>query len=283
VDHAPLTDTIDTADALFQAYRIPRQLEIDHQAATVLEIEALASRIGGQHDAGTATVEAVDGSRALEAIHCAVEHDSVGANPSPKRYERVAILGEDNDRLADAPQDSGEREALRIVCFRECRAFDQGLEYPALFGRLIEPGHAQHLRRRGVCFVQIPVPRKRQLDPSSRGHGTEPFQPGGERSPKRSHARQGALEQHDHCEACVASFGTLPARPDQLDVVVEPPAEDAFGGSAVDMMQMHAPRACDAGLRPILPEHHYGIAPGDSADAAQCLICPDVAAVGRCG
>src|SRR6266540_5108305 len=42
VDGALLADAVHAADALFEAHRVPRQLEIDHEAARVVEIQSFA-------------------------------------------------------------------------------------------------------------------------------------------------------------------------------------------------------------------------------------------------
>ena len=48
VDRALLADPIDPADALLEAHRIPRQLEVDDQTTRALKVEPLGGRIGGK-------------------------------------------------------------------------------------------------------------------------------------------------------------------------------------------------------------------------------------------
>src|SRR5262245_34483048 len=59
VNRALLAETIDAADALFEAQGIPRQLDIDHEAASVMQIEPLAGGISRNQDIELAIVERI--------------------------------------------------------------------------------------------------------------------------------------------------------------------------------------------------------------------------------
>ena len=61
VDRPRLADAIDPADALLEANRIPRQLEIDDEPAAALKVQAFGARIGGEQEVGRAARERVDG------------------------------------------------------------------------------------------------------------------------------------------------------------------------------------------------------------------------------
>jgi hypothetical protein len=55
VDRALLTDPIDAADALLEPHRVPRQLEVDDEAAASVKVEAFCGGVGGeQNPAGMA-------------------------------------------------------------------------------------------------------------------------------------------------------------------------------------------------------------------------------------
>ena len=59
VHRACLADAIDPADALLEANRIPRELEIDDEPACALKVQALRARIGSDHHIGGAVREGV--------------------------------------------------------------------------------------------------------------------------------------------------------------------------------------------------------------------------------
>ncbi len=46
VHGAALAESIDAADALLEPQRIPRQLDIDDEPATMMQVQAFARRIG---------------------------------------------------------------------------------------------------------------------------------------------------------------------------------------------------------------------------------------------
>ena len=56
-----LAEPIDPAHALLESQRIPRQLEIDDDATTMMQVEAFTGRVGGDEHINRALVERVDG------------------------------------------------------------------------------------------------------------------------------------------------------------------------------------------------------------------------------
>ena len=70
---ARLADPIDATDALLEAHRVPRQLEVHHEPAAMLQVEALAGRVRGEEHAEAAAREAAEDGRALGAIEAAVQ------------------------------------------------------------------------------------------------------------------------------------------------------------------------------------------------------------------
>ena len=55
VNDAGLTDAVDTSDTLFDPRRGPRNLQMNHQPAPLLEVQPFAGRIGcEQHPPGAA-------------------------------------------------------------------------------------------------------------------------------------------------------------------------------------------------------------------------------------
>ena len=48
VDPAALADAVHAPDALLEPHRVPRQLEVDHQPAGVMQVQAFGGRVGRQ-------------------------------------------------------------------------------------------------------------------------------------------------------------------------------------------------------------------------------------------
>src|SRR5690606_4421164 len=76
-DHVPevadlaLADAVDAAEALLDAVRVPRQVVVDHEVG-VLEVHALAGRVGGDQDQGVGILaEALLDPAALVAVGAA--------------------------------------------------------------------------------------------------------------------------------------------------------------------------------------------------------------------
>ena len=57
VDAPLLAEAVDAADPLLEPQRIPRQLDVDHQAAPVMQVEALAGCVGRDQQIETAVIE----------------------------------------------------------------------------------------------------------------------------------------------------------------------------------------------------------------------------------
>src|SRR6185503_15573910 len=75
VHRARLTDAVDAADALLEPHRIPRQLEVDDQAASPMQVEPLRSRVGGKKKRRGGTREFAQRRGAFLATEAAVEED----------------------------------------------------------------------------------------------------------------------------------------------------------------------------------------------------------------
>ena len=72
--HRPLlAEPIDTADALLEPERIPRQLDVDHEPAAMMQVESFAGGIGRDEDVDAAVVERVHRRSPLFGRHAAVD------------------------------------------------------------------------------------------------------------------------------------------------------------------------------------------------------------------
>src|SRR5262245_30879955 len=50
VNRAPLADAIHAADALLEAHRIPRKLDVDDQTAALVQVQPFTGRVGGEEN-----------------------------------------------------------------------------------------------------------------------------------------------------------------------------------------------------------------------------------------
>src|SRR5205823_14509206 len=112
MDRPPLADAIDAADPLLETARIPRKLEVHHQAAAVVEVEAFGGRIGRQQDRVRRRGEAGERGRSFLAAEAAVQDERRPRDRTADVRERVAILREDDRTLEGAAQKCGETAKL---------------------------------------------------------------------------------------------------------------------------------------------------------------------------
>ena len=100
-----LADAVNTAKALFDPVRIPRQVVVDHQMGT-LEVDTLTGRVRRQKHLNLGVVpKGFLYLQALLAANTAVDDDH-GLFPSEQRrhallqiVQRVAVLGKDDELL----------------------------------------------------------------------------------------------------------------------------------------------------------------------------------------
>src|ERR1700737_4494174 len=112
-----LTEAIHPPDALLAPDRIPGQLEIDHQAAPALKVEAFGACIGSQEHVGGPVVERLNSAAAFVSSQAAVKENRA-SQPSYRGFEReqrVPVLGEDNRGLVDAAQNFLQHPNLPLV------------------------------------------------------------------------------------------------------------------------------------------------------------------------
>jgi hypothetical protein len=116
VDGAALTDAIDTADALLDAHRIPRELEVDDEPAVMVKVETLRCRVGCQQQPERIAGERREHGCSLVARQAAVKHEGRVWERLADMLKRVPVLGEHHSRLTGAAQQSVERRYLRFDC-----------------------------------------------------------------------------------------------------------------------------------------------------------------------
>ena len=115
--HGPvLADPVDAADALLEPDWRPWQLQVDDQAAALLEIQAFACGIRGQEHLHGSRREALEHLPTLRGAQAAVELHAVAKSASAALSvnERVAIFGEDDRRLARAAQQPADARAASL-------------------------------------------------------------------------------------------------------------------------------------------------------------------------
>ena len=122
--------------------------------------------------------------------------------------QRVAILGEDDRRLVDAAQKTGERGDLRLVPRRSFRGARESAEKPALVRGILET----EKRRPGRRLVSPSCARRRRIAEgkidlaaqSASVVDVERREPPVDRMLQRSRARKRSLVQHRQREPVVA-------------------------------------------------------------------------------
>ena len=153
--HPPgLADAIHAADALFEARRIPRQFEIDHEPATPLQIEAFSCRIGGKEESWFASLERLNRGMTLVAVHAAVQHHRRTGKRLLNPKQRVPILRKHNRGfvpLSSSRDEPRERRQLAFTEHGQTRGLFNPLQRRAL-ARAV--GQERHHHPRGfVCVV----------------------------------------------------------------------------------------------------------------------------------
>src|SRR5262245_16154563 len=98
-----LADAIDAPDSLFEPQGIPRQLQVDHEPAAMLKVQALASRVGGEQHLRLAGIESIDRASSRVDRQPTVNDVSLvhRVERGSHRLERVPIFGEEDDGFAE--------------------------------------------------------------------------------------------------------------------------------------------------------------------------------------
>ena len=76
VNRAPLADAIHAADALLEAHRIPRKLDVDDEAAALVQVQPLTGRVGGEENRSRLAGKHRERGRAFPRGQSAVEDDT---------------------------------------------------------------------------------------------------------------------------------------------------------------------------------------------------------------
>ena len=116
MDGPALADAVDPSDSLLEPHRVPRQLEVDHDAAPMVEIQPFARRIGRQKDVAAAADEGVERSGPFLARHAAVQERHRPIEHVAEVKQRVAVFGENHDRFGDAVQQADDGRELGLAC-----------------------------------------------------------------------------------------------------------------------------------------------------------------------
>jgi hypothetical protein len=99
MDRAPLADSIDTADPLLEPHRVPRQFQIDDDAAGLMEIEPLAGSIRSEKNSAIALRERPKHRGSVVAREAAVQNGRRLVERAGNVREGVPIFGKDDERI----------------------------------------------------------------------------------------------------------------------------------------------------------------------------------------
>ena len=143
------------------------QLEIDDEPAGALKVQALPSRHRWRSsrrprrsvNARTDCAPLVRGLTAMKRGDAPKAADLVAY-----RIERVAILGEDDERLAHAPDDSPQHVHLPLAALRAPRRIEEALQHRALVIRPFERGRNRQLRLVRCIVFEAEWQRRLALD-----------------------------------------------------------------------------------------------------------------------
>jgi hypothetical protein len=94
MDRPALADTVDSSDSLFEAHRVPRELEVDHDPAPMVQVQAFASRVGGKKEPAAAADELIEGGDPLLARQAAVQDRGRPLQHGVEVKQRVAVFRE---------------------------------------------------------------------------------------------------------------------------------------------------------------------------------------------
>ena len=203
-----LTNAVDAADPLFEPARIPRQLQVHHDPAVVMEVQPFRRCIRcEQHDLRRRREPAKRVGPFLSA-QAAVQHDCRATDAVEHVQQRVAVFGEHDNRLARASQELGEAPQLRLLARRVACRREQRSQQPPLAIRIRE----RKRRRPGWRLIGVDqLPRRI----AERQHqllailgvvcARDRLQPAIDRLRERPGARQHALVQHAEREQRVAA------------------------------------------------------------------------------
>ena len=123
----------------------------------MMKIESFAGRIRREQDRVPALEKIAQDGPALRARKSAVQHGAGTRDRPGQVQQRIAILGEDDDRLGDPAEKPDERRNLRFVSRRLMRGSRQLAEH-RVFARGIVERQARQLRRSvGIGGVTVGI------------------------------------------------------------------------------------------------------------------------------
>jgi hypothetical protein len=124
--HDPaLAKTVDAAEPLLEARRIPRQLEVDDASTAVMEVQALTACVGGKQQGRSSCRKPIDRGLALGSTEPTVKEHGIAPERSLHMEQRVAVFGERwPTRLGarDAGAAGRAPQALRLTATAEVAA-----------------------------------------------------------------------------------------------------------------------------------------------------------------
>ena len=166
VNGSRLTDAVHPSAALMQAQWRPGELEMQDQPARMVEVEALGRRVG-RDQKGVACRERRDQREARLMWQPTVQQ----IHAVPRLAERplkmlcgVPVLGEDDGRLANPPQETEDDAGLALGGCCGFSGLGQNRQHPPLVLRVQDFSGKARIGHEIVRLACIPVfPRKRLL------------------------------------------------------------------------------------------------------------------------
>jgi hypothetical protein len=163
VDRSLLPEALDSSDALLESDRRPGQLEVDHQPASMVKIQSFAGGVCRQQYSHVAADKTAQNVLPLGAGHTSVKLQRCKVvEVLGQTMECVAVLGEDDGRLASAPEKTAKCPELGLGLLRQTSQSKHVLEPSSLLMTIRQSGRAQ-LGRRYVIVCSRIGKRERHL------------------------------------------------------------------------------------------------------------------------
>jgi hypothetical protein len=116
VDAPRLSEAFNPPNALFETDGRPRQLEINHPSASLMEVESFACGVGREEQARAAADELLHHILPFSSRHASMEqHWPEVAEAIGQVMQRVAVLRKHDGGLARSPQKTKQSVNFRFV------------------------------------------------------------------------------------------------------------------------------------------------------------------------
>ena len=136
VDRPALPDAIHASDSLLEPHRVPWQLEVDHDPAPLVKIQAFAGGVGRQQDPAAAADEGFERQRSVpraSGLRAGATPDDAIASRRCSSVSRYSV--KNHDRFADRDSAGGRLRRASSRAWPRCARRQPGRRAAAARGR----------------------------------------------------------------------------------------------------------------------------------------------------